>query len=73
YSLFACRGSDLLARVRPVAAELPSAVERSPLLAESLCYGRLPQQRQAASALDGASVGADCVSNGGRPSLTVLH
>ncbi|KAK2081537.1 hypothetical protein P7K49_040593, partial [Saguinus oedipus] len=27
YSLFACRGSDLLARVRLVAAGFPSAVE----------------------------------------------
>ncbi|KAK2081810.1 hypothetical protein P7K49_040372, partial [Saguinus oedipus] len=38
YSLFAFRGSDLLAWVRPFAAVLPSAVERSPLLEESLCY-----------------------------------
>ncbi|KAK2081482.1 hypothetical protein P7K49_040382, partial [Saguinus oedipus] len=51
YSLFACRDSDLLGRVCPVAAGLPSAVERSPLLAESLCDGRLPQQWQADSAL----------------------
>ncbi|KAK2081893.1 hypothetical protein P7K49_039954, partial [Saguinus oedipus] len=29
YSLFACRGSDLLAWVCPVAAGLPSAVECS--------------------------------------------
>ncbi|KAK2081331.1 hypothetical protein P7K49_040860, partial [Saguinus oedipus] len=73
YSLFACRGSALLARVYPVTAGLCSAVERSPLLTESLCYGRLSQQWQAASALGSTSVGADCVSSGGRPSLTGLH
>ncbi|KAK2081685.1 hypothetical protein P7K49_039696, partial [Saguinus oedipus] len=73
YSLFACRGSGLLARLCPVAARLPSAVKRSPLLAESLCYGRLPRQWQAVSALGGTSVGVDCVSNGGLPFLTGLH
>ncbi|KAK2081405.1 hypothetical protein P7K49_040442, partial [Saguinus oedipus] len=30
YSLFACRGFDLLVRVRPFAAKLPSAVQCSP-------------------------------------------
>ncbi|KAK2081181.1 hypothetical protein P7K49_039575, partial [Saguinus oedipus] len=44
-----------------------------PLSWESLCYGRLPRQWQAASALDGTSIAADCVSNGGCPSLTGLH
>ncbi|KAK2081479.1 hypothetical protein P7K49_040379, partial [Saguinus oedipus] len=59
YSLFAYWGSAQLAGVCPVAASLRSAVARSALLAESLSYGRLPQQQQAASALGGTSVGAD--------------
>ncbi|KAK2082281.1 hypothetical protein P7K49_039506, partial [Saguinus oedipus] len=42
-------------------------------LVESLCYGRLPRQRQAASVLGGTSVGVHCVRDGGRPSLTGLH
>ncbi|KAK2081769.1 hypothetical protein P7K49_039926, partial [Saguinus oedipus] len=46
---------------------------RAPVSWESLCYGRLPRQRQAASALGGTSIGADRVSGGGRPSLTGLH
>ncbi|KAK2081408.1 hypothetical protein P7K49_040630, partial [Saguinus oedipus] len=73
YSLFACRGSALLAQVLPAAAGLHSAVVRYALLTESLCYGGLPQQRQVASALGSTSVGADCICSGRRPSPTGLH
>ncbi|KAK2081179.1 hypothetical protein P7K49_039573, partial [Saguinus oedipus] len=52
---------------------LQPSVACSALLVESLCYGRLPRQQKAASALGGTSVGGNSVSSGGCPSRTVLH
>ncbi|KAK2081406.1 hypothetical protein P7K49_040628, partial [Saguinus oedipus] len=51
----------------------PVPLRCSAQLRESLCYSRLPRQWQAASALVGTSVGADCVHSGGCPSPTGLH
>ncbi|KAK2081350.1 hypothetical protein P7K49_040499, partial [Saguinus oedipus] len=73
YSLFVSWGSAQLARVFPVAVRLRSAVAHFALLVESLCYGRLPQEQQAVSALCGTSVGVGCICSGGCPSPTWLH
>ncbi|KAK2081554.1 hypothetical protein P7K49_039531, partial [Saguinus oedipus] len=51
YSLVSCRGSTLLAWVHPAAMGLRSTVVCSTLLADSLCYGCLPWQQQAWSAM----------------------